>query len=136
MLRLEEWVQICDLEEIKAPHASELLHQRQQREDMAIYPWKEEVADGQNTGRLVSGKTVHFKKLLSQKKEKTFEGGIFLVDDPSSEYGPGYKLAIGDDKAVLGSAPDAAEMSPSFPWVFPAVIINPVAVLLSGRNQS
>ena len=81
-------------------------------------PWKEEVADGQNTGRLVSGKTVHFKKLLSQKKEKTFEGDIFLVDDPSSEYGPGFKLAIGDDKAVLGKCPrcggDVTEFSLGF----------------------
>lgn len=81
-------------------------------------PWKEEVADGQNTGRLVSGKTVHFKKLLSQKKEKTFEGDVFLVDDPSSEYGPGFKLAIGDDKVVLGKCPrcggDVTEFSLGF----------------------
>lgn len=62
--------------------------------------WK----DGETEGTKISAKSVHFKKLVSQKGT-TFEGDLLLVDDESSQYSPGFKMVLGKDRGSLGKCP-------------------------------
>ena len=56
--------------------------------------WK---ADPAKPGVQVSAKGVISKKLTA-KSGKTFEGKLFLEDNPASEYGPDYRLVLPESK--------------------------------------
>ena len=55
-------------------------------------------------GKKKSGKSVRLKKLTS-KAGSYFESELFLLDDPNSEYGPGFAFAEQSEKEVLGKCP-------------------------------
>lgn len=53
---------------------------------------------------MTSVKTVHFKKLISQKGT-AFEGDLYLTDDSESPYGAGFKLKLSQSRSSLGKCP-------------------------------
>ena len=55
-------------------------------------PWK---PDPEKPGVQVCAKGV-ISKRLTAKSGKTFEGKLYLEDNPSSQYGPDYKLVLPD----------------------------------------
>ncbi|MCD8008825.1 MAG: DNA topoisomerase, partial [Clostridiales bacterium] len=58
-----------------------------------------------NTETKSSGNTVHFNKLVSSKTGKTYAAEIYLIDDPNSKYGPGFKVAGFGTATSLGKCP-------------------------------
>lgn len=82
-----------------------------------VKKWLEAWEDDED-GKKITKNSVHFKKLYSQKKGKTFEGDLFLVDDKDSQYGPELKLGGFGEKPVLGTCPrcggDVTEFSVGF----------------------
>lgn len=66
--------------------------------------WIDEVVDGRSTGKKFSSKYVHLKKLTSAQKGE-FEADILLLDDPSSPYGPQFRIATAENRVVLGTCP-------------------------------
>jgi DNA topoisomerase-3 len=60
--------------------------------------------DSDEAGKKISVKSVHFKKLVSQKGS-TFEGDLYLTDDPGSPYGTGFKLSLNQEQTSLGVCP-------------------------------
>lgn len=55
-------------------------------------------------GMKISVKSVHFKKLLSQKGT-TFEADLRLTDDSENPYGAGFKMLLSDSRSSLGKCP-------------------------------
>lgn len=55
--------------------------------------WTEADENGERRSR----NAVHSKRIYSTKKSKMFEGNILLTDNPSSQYGAGFKLKLEKD---------------------------------------
>lgn len=68
-------------------------------------------------GKKKSGKSVKLKKLTS-KAGNHFESELFLLDDASSEYGPGFVFPEQDEKEVLGRCPRCGGDVTEFPSGF------------------
>lgn len=70
--------------------------------------WIDEQRDGQKTGRKRTATEVHIKKIYSEKKDTTYTGDVYLVDEgKGSQYGAVFGLArfTDDGPEILGQCP-------------------------------
>ena len=70
--------------------------------------------NAEKTGQKISVKSVHFKKLVSQKGT-SFEADLYLTDTLESPYGAGFKLSLNQNKSHLGTCPRCGGEIREFP---------------------